>query len=101
MFVGACAAQAEFLPGFLATRLAGDAIHLGVKQVEIHHAGDWWAVASDEDWLAYRYSDHLAARYGDLCTRDIFNRILPVPGSVNSCRSEVVIRALAASRCLR
>ncbi len=82
-------------PEFLATALAGDALALGVKQVEIHHAGDWWAVASDDDWLAYRsypYPPH-----NDLSVQDVFNRILPGPGSVNSCRSEVVIHALAAS----
>jgi hypothetical protein len=95
MFVGETAP--EFVPEFLATRLAGDVLSLGAKQVEIHHAGDWWATASDEDWLAYQYQGQLARHYSGLGTRDIFNRILPVPGHVNSCRSEVVIHALAAS----
>ena len=61
---------------------------LGVKQVEIHHVGEWWAVLSAEDWLAY---------HNDLSVRETFNRILPIRGSVNGCRSEVVLHALAAA----
>lgn len=84
MFVG----SGEVRPELLVTGLAHDALSLGCKRVEIHHAADWWAVASDEDWLAYQ---------NDLDVRETFNRILPIPGSVNGCRSEVVVRALAGS----
>jgi hypothetical protein len=84
MFVGSGVVQ----PSFLATTLARDALDLGCKQVDIHHIGDWWAVASEEDWLAY---------HNDLGVRQTFNRLLPTPWSVNGCRSEVVVRALAAS----
>jgi hypothetical protein len=88
MYVGACVTQPEFLPGFLATSLASDAIYLGVTQVEIRRIDDWWTVASDEDWLTYRNS---------LGVRETFNRILPFPGMVNSHRSEVLIHAFASS----
>ena len=84
MFIGV----AEVRPEFLATSLAYDALALGVKQVEVHHVGEWWAVLSAEDWLAY---------HNDVGVRETFNRILPIPGSVNGCRSEVVLHALAAA----
>jgi len=84
MFVGAAKVQ----PEFLATSLAYDALALGVKRVEILHVEEWWAVLSAEDWLAY---------HNDLSVRETFNRILPIPGSVNGCRSEVVLHALAAA----
>jgi DNA gyrase/topoisomerase IV subunit B len=48
MFVGVVEAQ----PEFLATSLAHDALALGVRQVGIHHVGEWSAVVSAEDWLA-------------------------------------------------
>jgi hypothetical protein len=51
-------------------------------------SGEWWAVVSAEDWLAY---------HNDVGVRETFNRILPIPGSVNGCRSEVVLHALAAA----
>ena len=35
---------AEVQPELLATSLAHDALALGVRQVEIHHVGEWWAV---------------------------------------------------------
>jgi hypothetical protein len=88
MYVGACATQPEFLPGFLATRLASDAIYLGAKHVEVQRMGDWWTIASDEDWLTYHNS---------LGIQETFNRILPFPGMVNSHRSEILVRAFAAS----
>ena len=47
-----------------------------------------WAVASGEDWLAC---------HNNLGVRETFNRIQPIPDSVNGCRSEVVVCALAAS----
>jgi hypothetical protein len=78
----------EVRPGFLVTALARGALDLGCKQVEVHHIDDWWAVASDEDWLAY---------HNQLGVRETFNRILPSPAGVNACRYEVVVRALAAS----
>jgi hypothetical protein len=84
MFIGVAEAQ----PEFLATSLAYDALALGVRQVEIHHVAEWWAVVSAEDWLAY---------HNDVGVRETFNRILPIPGSVNGCRSEVVLHALAAA----
>jgi hypothetical protein len=84
MFVG----MGEVRPEFLATSMAHDALALGVRQVEIHHVGDWWAVVSDEDWLRY---------HNGLSVRETFDRILPIPGSVNGCRSEVVVHALAAA----
>jgi hypothetical protein len=84
MFVGPGVVR----PEFLATALARDALDFGCAHVEVYHVGDWWAVASADDWLAYR---------NDLGVRETFNRILPTPGSVNGCRSEVVVRALAAS----
>jgi len=65
MFVGV----AEVQPEFLATSLAHDALALGVRQVEIHHVGEWWAVVSAEDWLAY---------HNDVGVRETFNRILPI-----------------------
>jgi predicted TIM-barrel fold metal-dependent hydrolase len=49
MFVGV----AEVQPELLATSLAHDALALGVRQVEIHHVNEWWAVVSEEDWLTY------------------------------------------------
>jgi hypothetical protein len=84
MFAGAAEVQAEFL----ATCLAHDALAFGVRQVEIHHVGEWWAVVSAQDWLAY---------HNDVGVRETFNRILPIPGSVNGCRSEVVLHALATA----
>jgi hypothetical protein len=84
MFVGV----AEVQPEFLAISLAHDALALGVRRVEIYHDGEWWAVVSAEDWLAY---------HNDVGVRETFNRILPIPGSVNGCRSEVVVHALAAA----
>jgi hypothetical protein len=72
--------------------LAHDALLLGVKHVDIHRAGDWWAVASDEDWLAYD---------NDLGELETFNRSLEIPGHFNFWprpkRSEIIIRALADS----
>jgi hypothetical protein len=85
MFVGVVEVQ----PEFLATSLAHDALALGVRQVGIHHVGEWWAVVSAEDWLAYHNDDD--------GVRETFNRILPIPGGVNGCRSEVVLHALAAA----
>jgi hypothetical protein len=84
MFVGV----GEVQPEFLATSLAHDALALGVRQVEIHHIDEWWAVVSEEDWLTY---------HNGVGVRETFNRILPIPGSVNGCRSEVVVHALAAA----
>ena len=84
MFIGTSVAR----PEFLATSLAHDALTLGATQVQIHHIDDWWAVASDEDWLTYD---------NDLSIRETFSRILPIPGVVNSCRSEVVVHALAGT----
>jgi hypothetical protein len=86
LFVGRGAAEVQ--PEFLVTSLAHDALALGVRQVEIHHVGEWWAVVSDEDWLAY---------HNDVGVRETFCRILPLPGSVNGCRAEVVVHALAAA----
>jgi hypothetical protein len=84
MFVG----PGEVRPEFLATALARDALDLGCAHVEVFHVGDWWAVASAEDWLVC---------HNDPGVRETFNRILPTPSSVNGCRCEVVVRALAAS----
>jgi hypothetical protein len=84
MFIGTGVAR----PEFLATSLVHDALALGATHVEIHHLNDWWVVASDEDWLTY---------HNDLSIRETFSRILPVPGVVNACRSEVVVHALAGT----
>jgi hypothetical protein len=84
MFAGV----ADVRPEFLATSLAHDALALGARQVEIHHADHWWAVASSEDWIAY---------HNNCSVRETFRRILPVPGIVNACRSEVVVHALAGA----
>ncbi len=73
-------------PQLLAAQLARDALELGVGQVEVHHSGAWWIVASNDDWLTL---------HNQLGVAETFNRILPIPGLVNSCRSEVVAYALA------
>ncbi|MGA7325610.1 MAG: hypothetical protein WBX25_14240, partial [Rhodomicrobium sp.] len=72
----------------LSAQLARDALELGVTQVEVHHSGDWWIVASDDDWLLYHNRRNVL---------ETFSLIVPIPWLVNSCRSEVIVHALAAS----
>jgi hypothetical protein len=71
----------------LARQLAGDAIYLGAKRVQIMEVNDWLLVAADVDWM------NKNAQTG---VNDLFNRIIPFPqAGVNSMRSEVLVSAFA------
>src|SRR5256885_1322137 len=71
----------------LARQLAGDAIYLGAKRVQIMEVNDWLLVAADLDWIKK------SAQTG---INDVFSRIIPFPqAGVNSMRSEVLLGAFA------
>jgi hypothetical protein len=71
----------------LARQLAGDAIYLGAKRVQIMEVNDWLLVAADVDWM------NKSAQTG---VNDVFSKIIPFPqAGVNSMRSEVLLSAFA------
>jgi hypothetical protein len=83
MFIG----RPTVTPDVLATMLVGDALYLNVTHIEVQRSGDWWIVVSEDDWIAKANVD----------LDTLFNRIIPIPGVVNSHRAEVVVNAFASA----
>lgn len=82
-----------YIPGgepraeYLTSRLALDALTLGVRDVTIKRGGDWWLVHGTTDWLRGTTEEEI---------RKLFTNIVPFPeAGVNSMRSEVLITAFA------
>jgi hypothetical protein len=70
----------------IARQLAGDAIYLGAKRVQIVDVNDWMLVAADTDWMKRSSAD----------MRSAFDKIVPFPeAGINSMRSEVLLSAFA------
>lgn len=74
-------------PRELAVKIASGPIFLGMVPVLVDRAGDWWLVASPQDWLALDASTSVA---------EAFNRIRPFPtAGRNAMRAEVLLSAFA------
>jgi hypothetical protein len=82
----------HYLPGgevrayWLAERVGADALLLGATRVQTSHAGDWWFVSADKDWLIG----------GPVSPAELFSNVVPFPeAGENSMRSEVLLGAFS------